>query len=150
MRDRERQRHRQREKQAPFREPDAELDPGTPGSRPGLKADAQPLRHPDVPESEALGAAGGPAICVFKSAEWLQWVLGLENCCIKAESRGAWVACSVMHLPLAQVMISGLWDQAPGPAPCSLCLCPSPHLFLLSSLSQINRQNLKNKLKKKK
>ena len=37
IRERESQRHRQREKQAPCREPDAGLDPGTPGSRPGLK-----------------------------------------------------------------------------------------------------------------
>ena len=37
-REREKQRHRQREKQAPWREPDVELDPGTPGSHPGLKA----------------------------------------------------------------------------------------------------------------
>ena len=44
--ERERQRHRQREKQAPGREPDVGLDPRTPGSRPGLKADAQPLSHP--------------------------------------------------------------------------------------------------------
>ena len=27
-----------------------ELDPGTPGSRPGPKADAQPLSHPGVPQ----------------------------------------------------------------------------------------------------
>ena len=32
------QRHRQREKQAPRREPDAGLDPGSPGSHPGLQA----------------------------------------------------------------------------------------------------------------
>ena len=40
MRDteRERQGHRQREKQAPCREPDVGLDPGSPGSGPGLKA----------------------------------------------------------------------------------------------------------------
>ena len=40
MRDthRERQRHSQREKQAPCRESDMGLDPGAPGSRPGLKA----------------------------------------------------------------------------------------------------------------
>ena len=38
QRERERQRHRQREKQAPCREPDMGLDPGSPGSRPGLKA----------------------------------------------------------------------------------------------------------------
>ena len=44
MRDRDRERegereakHRQREKQAPCREPDATLDPGTPGSHPGPK-----------------------------------------------------------------------------------------------------------------
>ena len=45
MRDteRERQRHRQRKKQAPCREPDAGLDPRTPGSQPEPKADTQPL-----------------------------------------------------------------------------------------------------------
>ena len=48
-RERERQRHRQREKQAPCREPDVGLDPGTPGSRPGLKAGAKPLSHPGIP-----------------------------------------------------------------------------------------------------
>ena len=48
-RHRERQRHRQREKQAPCREPDAGLDPRTPGSCPEPKADAQPLSHPDAP-----------------------------------------------------------------------------------------------------
>ena len=37
-RERERQRHRQRVKQAPCGEPDVALDPGSPGSRPGLKA----------------------------------------------------------------------------------------------------------------
>ena len=49
MRQRERQRHRQREIQAPHREPAVGLDPRTPGSHPGLKADAQPLSHPGVP-----------------------------------------------------------------------------------------------------
>ena len=50
MRDtgRERQRHRQRQKQAPYREPDVGLDPWTPGSCPGPKADTQPLSHPGV------------------------------------------------------------------------------------------------------
>ena len=50
-RERERQRHRQRKKQAPCREPDMGLNPGTPGSRPGLKADAVPLSHPGIPGS---------------------------------------------------------------------------------------------------
>ena len=37
------------EKQAPCRKPDVGLDPGTPGSRPEPKGDAQPLSHPGVP-----------------------------------------------------------------------------------------------------
>ena len=37
------------EKQAPSGEPDAELDPRTPGLQPEPKADAQPLKHPDIP-----------------------------------------------------------------------------------------------------
>ena len=39
-RERQRQRHRQREKQAPCKEPNVglNLDPGSPGSCPGLKA----------------------------------------------------------------------------------------------------------------
>ena len=49
QRERERQRHRQREKQAPCREPDAGLDPRTPGSCPEPKADTQPLSHPGAP-----------------------------------------------------------------------------------------------------
>ena len=48
-RERERQKHRQREKQGPLVEPDAELDPGSPESRPGPKAGAKPLRHPGIP-----------------------------------------------------------------------------------------------------
>ena len=51
-RERERQKHRQREKQAPCQEPNVGLDPGTPGSRPGLKAGAQLLSHPGVPEEQ--------------------------------------------------------------------------------------------------
>ena len=40
MRDTEKEaeRYRQREKQAPCREPDVGVDPGSPGSGPGLKA----------------------------------------------------------------------------------------------------------------
>ena len=53
-RERERQRHGQREKQAPCREPDVGLDPGTPGSRPEPKADAQPLNYPAIPTLRIL------------------------------------------------------------------------------------------------
>ena len=51
QREREEQRHRQREKQGPRREPDTGLNPGTPGSHPGQKADAKPLSHPGIPHS---------------------------------------------------------------------------------------------------
>ena len=44
-RDTGRGRSRQRERQAPCREPDVELDPGYPGSCPGLKAGAKLLSH---------------------------------------------------------------------------------------------------------
>ena len=50
-RERERQRHRQREKQAPCRERGMGLDPGTLGSGPEPKADAQPLSHPGSPKT---------------------------------------------------------------------------------------------------
>ena len=51
-----RQRHRQREKQTPCREPDAELNPRTPGSGPEPKADAQPLSHPGAPRVSIIRA----------------------------------------------------------------------------------------------
>ena len=41
---------RDTERQAPCREPDMGLDPGTPGPRPGPKADAQPVNHPGIPK----------------------------------------------------------------------------------------------------
>ena len=53
MRDTKREggkRHREKEKQAPCREPDVGLHLGSPGSRPGPKADPQPVTHPGVPE----------------------------------------------------------------------------------------------------
>ena len=34
-----------------YREPDMGFDPGSPGSRPGPKAGAKPLRHPGIPAS---------------------------------------------------------------------------------------------------
>ena len=35
-------------------EPDVGFDPGSPGSRPGPKAGAKPLRHPGIPDSVVL------------------------------------------------------------------------------------------------
>ena len=50
MRDTEREAETRAEGEAgSLREPDVGLDPRTPGSRPGLKADPQPLSHPGIP-----------------------------------------------------------------------------------------------------
>ena len=46
--EREREKQRQREKQAPCRDPDVGLNPGSPGSHPGLKAGAKLLSHPRI------------------------------------------------------------------------------------------------------
>ena len=52
----ERERERESETQAEgeagsmHREPDVGFDPGSPGSRPGPKAGAKPLRHPGIPQ----------------------------------------------------------------------------------------------------
>ena len=52
----ERVREREAETQAEgeagsmYREPDVGFDPGSPGSRPGPKAGAKPLRHPGIPK----------------------------------------------------------------------------------------------------
>ena len=55
MRDTQREaetQHKEREeKQAPWKEPDVELDPGTPGSPPEPKANTKSLSHPGVPSS---------------------------------------------------------------------------------------------------
>ena len=42
----EKDRHRQRSRELPFRQPDVEPDPRTPGSYPEPKADVQRLSHP--------------------------------------------------------------------------------------------------------
>ena len=39
----------EREAGSMHREPDVGFDPGSPGSRPGPKAGAKPLRHPGIP-----------------------------------------------------------------------------------------------------
>ena len=51
QRERERKAETQAEGEAGsmHREPDVGFDPGSPGSRPGPKAGAKPLRHPGIP-----------------------------------------------------------------------------------------------------
>ena len=54
--EREREAETQAEEEAGsmHREPDVGFDPGSPGSRPGPKAGAKPLRHPGIPEANTL------------------------------------------------------------------------------------------------
>ena len=58
--EREREREREAETQAEeeagsmHREPDVGFDPGSPGSRPGPKACAKPLRQPGIPVLDIL------------------------------------------------------------------------------------------------
>ena len=47
-REREREREAEGEAGSMHREPDVGFDPGSPGSRPGPKAGAKPLRHPGI------------------------------------------------------------------------------------------------------
>ena len=49
MREREAETQAEGEAGSMHREPDMGLDPGSPGSRPGPKAGAKPLRHPGIP-----------------------------------------------------------------------------------------------------
>ena len=65
-RERERQRHRQREEQAPCRKPDVGLDPGSPRSRPGLKA---------APNRRATRAA---LLIHFKNTSLIRVVLSFQ------------------------------------------------------------------------
>ena len=48
-REREAETQAEREAGSMHREPDVGLDPASPGSRPGPKAGAKPLRHPGIP-----------------------------------------------------------------------------------------------------
>ena len=50
MREREAETQAEGEAGSMHREPDVGLDPGSPGSRPGPKAGAKPLRHPGIPK----------------------------------------------------------------------------------------------------
>ena len=56
QREREREAETQAEGEAgsTHREPDVGFDPGSPGSRPGPKAGAKPLRHPGIPANVFL------------------------------------------------------------------------------------------------
>ena len=53
-REREAETQAEGEADSMHREPDVGFDPGSPGSRPGPKAGAKPLRHPGIPQIKSL------------------------------------------------------------------------------------------------
>ena len=53
---------------------------------------------------------------------------------------GIWVSQSAEHLPLAQVMVLGSWDQAPCRAPCSAGSLLLPLSFSLKQINYLMRQ----------
>ena len=52
MREKEAEAQAEGEAASMHREPDVGFDPGSPGSRPGPKAGAKLLRHPEIPGEE--------------------------------------------------------------------------------------------------
>ena len=70
--EREREREREAETQAEgeagsmHQETDVGFDPGSPGSRPGPKAGAKPLRHPGIPIFKIYAKfVCYPTVCLF-------------------------------------------------------------------------------------
>ena len=92
------------------------------------------------PEPERKEVVKFPGGLVVKAVTAVCFIYCMGTCQLIRRSRGAWVAQSVKHLPSAQVMILGSWDQVPHQAPCSagslLLSLPLPLLLpLLCSLS---------------
>ena len=56
MREREAETQAEGEAGSMHREPDVGFDPGSPGSRPGPKAGAKPLRHPGIPRASSYSS----------------------------------------------------------------------------------------------
>ena len=101
MREREREAETQAEVlslQVPFREPKVGLDPGTPGSCPEPKADAQPLSHSGVPRRclHLRGWRTNWARSLFPEA-------GLQRCLLVP---ACWHAIRLMQKLIGQ----GLWE----------------------------------------
>ena len=106
------------------REPDVGFDPGSPGSRPGSKAGAKPLRHPGIPK------------CLF----YIFLELGLERVAvsdlrIEVKEEGSLGGAAVWRLPLAQGAILETPDRIPRQAPGAWSLLLSLPVSLPLSLS---------------
>ena len=88
-------------------EPDVGFDPGSPGSRPGPKAGAKPLRHPGIPIWKFLNA-----VFPMMHQAFYGFTLVYKNHC-----RGSLGGAAVWRLPLAQGAILETQDRIPRRAP---------------------------------
>ena len=61
------------------REPNVGFDPGSPGSRPGPKAGAKPLRHPGIPINKILKKKN-PALGVYSYLDNEMCHLSSDGC----------------------------------------------------------------------
>ena len=91
------------------REPDVRFDPGSPGSRPGPKAGAKPLRHPGIPSA-------------FKES------LISRGCLLVHLTLFLSIKFSALDLPFLAAP-STLLSSPPWPGhPCTFPLRASPHI----------------------
>ena len=96
------------------RDPNVGFDPGSPGSCPGPKAGAKPLRHPGI-----------PLIFLFIQQASLQLHLGVSPY-LQVPQQSPAVASQEPSAPL--------WEQTPR---CLIPQSPSPTTFHLSDLVQV-------------
>ena len=89
------------------REPDVGFDPGSPGSRPGPKAGAKPLRHPGIPGLQDLikspPLSSHPTIAVQRTWAWLVVIFKIyfESCRRQADQHGTRGAVHMARDPLS-------------------------------------------------
>ena len=53
---------------------DVGFDPGSPGSRPGPKAGAKPLRHPGIPPQLLFATFFSPSVCCLQKKQLKYYV----------------------------------------------------------------------------
>ena len=94
---RERERHRQWEKQASYGDPNAGLNPRTPGSWLEPKADAQPVSHPGAPQHDFKLVASQQPKWIPALAHWeAVWVWELQP---HSQGHGKAVSCMCRQFP---------------------------------------------------
>ena len=122
-------------------EPDVGFDPGSPGSRPGPKAGAKPLRHPGIPRRIYIVKMSllSRAIYTFKAIPIkILWTFfrELEQITLRfVWNQGSGGGAVVWRLPLAQGAILETRDRIPRRVPCMEPASPSAYVSASLSLS---------------